>query len=128
MKESAFQSWIVEVAKLHGWSCWHVPTPMKPIGNNRFVPDARGRGLPDLILLREDPPQVIFAEIKNETGTVAPEQHEFLRLIRNVGEDVKRGMEFLEDTQAPWDGPPPVQAFLWRPAHRDLIEAVLSAR
>jgi VRR-NUC domain-containing protein len=122
VKEREFQAWIIQVAELHGWRVWHVPTPMRPIGKNQFVPDPRGRGLPDLIMLREDPPQAIFAEVKNETGDIAPEQAEFLRLVREVGYQAHIG-ESERISEAPL-----VQAFLWRPAHRDLIEAVLSAR
>lgn len=122
MKESEFQAWVIDVATIHGWRHWHVPVPMRPIGDGKFVPDKRGKGLPDLILMRDDPPQIIFAEVKNETGTVSPEQQEFLTLARAVS------LAHIEQVVAKQGQPAVVQAFLWRPANRDLIEAVLSAR
>ncbi len=125
MKESQFLNWITQVAEFHSWRWWHVPTPMRPVAGGKFVPDSRGRGLPDLILMRDDPPQIIFAEVKNETGGISPEQREFLNLARGISDKLKA---IDAEIPGPWMAPPNVQAFLWRPAHRDLIEAVLSAK
>lgn len=38
VRESAFQSWVIETAELHGWKVWHVGTPMKPTGRQKWVP------------------------------------------------------------------------------------------
>jgi hypothetical protein len=117
VKEADFQKWIVDVAQSFGWRVWHVPTPMKPIGRNTFVPDSRGRGLADLILLHDDPPRLIFAEVKNETGKLSDEQSEFLRLSQAVAHSC-----------VPYDPSPSgrvVAAYLWRPGVEDLIEMIL---
>lgn len=114
--ESEFQGWIIDTAKAHGWRVWHVPTPMRPIGNSKFVPDPRGRGLPDLIMLHEDPPRLMFIEAKAQDGRVSVEQAEFLRIARAI-------QETLRDQR---DGElPPLRVLLARPSHRDLIEAAL---
>lgn len=113
------------MAALYGWRVWHAPTPMRPVGQNRFVPDRRGRGLPDLILMHPDPPRLIFAEVKSETGKVGESQHEFLNLARGVQDYVRSA---LGETPAalPLSTLSPIQAYIWRPANRDLIEATLS--
>lgn len=122
MKESEFQGWVVETAERFGWKVWHAATPMRPIGGNRFVPDPRGRGLPDLFMLHDDPPRLILAEIKNEDGTVSIEQREFLRLARKVAENTEGFKGIVDGIAMQYR---PLKVFVWRPAHRDLIEAVL---
>lgn len=122
MKEREFQGWIVDVAEAHGWHVWHAPTPMRPIGGNKFVPDPRGRGLPDLFLLHDDPPRLILAEVKNEDGVMGDAQIEFLKLARAVAVEARRQCYDLPVTDR---GEPTVGVFVWRPAHRDLIEAIL---
>lgn len=118
MRESEFQKWVVDTAKSFGWRVWHVPTPMKPIGANRFVPDSRGRGLSDLVMLHEDPPRLIFAELKSLTGTFSVEQREFLRLVRNVA--MATGVVMGE--------PRTVGVYTWRPGAEDIIESILRSK
>lgn len=124
MKEREFQSWVIDTAEALGWRVWHVAMPMRPIGGQRFVPEKRGRGLPDLVMMRESPPGLIFAEVKNETGTLSAEQREFLRLARIVGD--------AQPQAAPgWIGVPDIPtrrvvgAYSWRPGQEELIEATL---
>lgn len=126
MLEREFQSWVVDVAERNGWRWWHSPTPMRPIGNKKFVPDPKGRGLPDLFLLHDDPPRLILAELKNEDGVLADEQVEFLKLARDVADRIR--MTWPDPDVTDLSGTrTPVQVFVWRPANRDLIEAVLRA-
>lgn len=105
MKEREFQAGIIEQAETHGWRVWHVPTPMRPIGQNRFVPDPRGRGLPDLLMIHERTHRLVFAEVKNEDGKLSVEQNEALRLLRGV------------ET---------VRAYVFRPGVEPLINHVLA--
>jgi hypothetical protein len=111
VKESEFQKWIVDLAKTHGWRVWHVPTPMKPIGGNKFVPDSRGRGLADLLMFHESPPRLIFAEVKGHDGVLSVEQSEFLRLARLVAA-ISGGT---------------MRVYVWRPGVEPLIKAALAA-
>jgi hypothetical protein len=114
MKEREFQSWILDVAAQFGWRVWHVPAPMRPVGGNRFVPEPRAAGLPDLILLHDSPPRLIFAEVKDADGTTSAKQDEFLRLARGVA-----GVYGIPATIRP------VAVYVWRPGNEALIESVL---
>lgn len=74
-REDAFQARVVKRAKAEGWTVYHTR-------------DSRGSeaGWPDLQLARGR--EVIFRELKSESGTVKPEQEEWLRLLRSCGLDV----------------------------------------
>lgn len=122
--EREFQKWILDVAARYGWRVWHMPTPMRPIGGNKFVPDPRGRGFPDLVMMHERDGRLIFAEVKDESGVLSEAQEEFLRIARGIAEAIKRGIDF-HNPYGPEDGPAPVGVYVWRPANRDLIEATL---
>lgn len=132
--ESDFQSWVVATAKAHGWRVWHVPTPMRPIAGGKFVPDARGRGLADLLMLHERPPRLIVAELKDEDGRLSPEQEVFLGLVRAIHRSLDEHWRAIGDTLARvgldasmLEFQNPIAAYSWRPRHRSVIEAVLSA-
>lgn len=60
------------------------------------------RGWPDLALCR--PPRLILAEVKGPNGKVSPDQRRWLDLL---------------------DGCPGVESYLWYPADRDRITAIL---
>lgn len=69
--EAAFQTWVIDYARLRGWKVAHVT-------------DSRMQdtdGLPDLILARRG--LVILAELKSETGGVRPKQREWLEASGN---------------------------------------------
>lgn len=115
--ESDFQGWIVDTAKRFGWRVWHAPTPMRPVGGGKFVPDKRGAGLPDLFMLHDDPPRMILAEVKGPGGVLSDAQREFLSLARAVARVVREGQTGAV-----------VGAYVWRPEHRELIEATLRSK
>ncbi len=110
--EAEFQRWVTDTFKHHGWRCLHVPTPMRPISNGRFVPDARGRGLPDLLLLHSDPPRCFWAECKAVDGVMSDAQIEVLGLLRAV----------CDETAEMLDGPSPFRVFVFQPGSEALIE------
>lgn len=118
MREAAFQGWVVDVAKQLGWVVWHVPTPMRPIAGGKFVPDKRGRGLPDLIMLHEDPPRLIFAELKGHGGVLSVEQKEFLRLARAIA---SVACEAYSDELM-------MGAYSWHPGSEEMIQAILRGK
>ncbi len=120
MKEKDFQRWVIDVAQRFGWKVWHVPMPVRQIGGNQIVPDPRGRGLPDLIMLHDDPPRLVFAELKGTGGKLSTEQTEFLRLARGVAEDwmIQSGSKVIS----------PIGVYAWRPGGEDIIEAILRGK
>jgi len=121
VNEADFQGWVTDVATLHKWRWWHVGAPMRAVGGGKFVPDSRAAGLPDLVLLHDDPPRLIFAELKGDSGhPVSDEQREFLRLASVVGQAA------LEDEGGV--GPRYVAGYVWTPADRDAIERILKSK
>lgn len=120
MLEKDFQQWIVDTATHHGWRCWHVPTPMKPIGSNKFVPDPRGRGLPDLFMMHSDPPRLILAEVKGPDGVLSDAQKEFLHMAREIANFTRDGNERLQGAI--------IGVYVWQPGGEAFIEDILRGK
>ena len=101
MSEAQLQSAVLEMAKLFSWRCAHFRTANTTQGWMTPVA-ADGKGFPDLCMVRD---RVVFAELKAERGTVAPEQTEWARAILNAG----------------------LEMYLWRPRdwRNGTVEAVL---
>lgn len=90
--EAAFQQQVLNLATLYDWASYHTHD------SRRSQP-----GFPDLVLVRDG--DLIFAELKTETGRVRPDQARWLAMLENVqGVDV----------------------YLWRPSDFDAINARLS--
>lgn len=119
MKEREFQAWIIKTAQLYSWRVWHTPAPMRPLPGGKFVPDKRGAGLPDLIMIHRDPPRLIFAEVKVD-APLSEKQVEFFQLAKAVA-DVPR-----EDWDV--DYPRLVGVYTWRAGNEAMIEAILSGQ
>lgn len=125
MNETQFQGWVIDVAHRFGWRVWHVPMPVRPVGGGKFVPDHRGAGLPDLILIHTNPPRLLLAELKAKGGTLSDEQEEFLRLARGVAVEARRRTD--DDFEA--NGEAPIGVYLWQQGQdEDAIERVLRSR
>lgn len=92
MKEKDFQEQVKYVARSHGWLVYHTHD------SRRSEP-----GFPDLVMVRDD--EVIFVELKSETGRVSPSQRKWLDALSNA-----RRVRV-----------PPV----WRPSDMDDIMAML---
>jgi VRR-NUC domain len=67
--ERDLQDWVIEFARLHGWSWYHTH-------DSRRSP----AGYPDICLARPGGP-VIFVELKRENGRVTAEQRRWLDLL-----------------------------------------------
>ena len=116
MKERDFLNWVLDVAKIYRWRWWHVPAPtVWSSKKGAFVPSSSGAGLPDLILLHDDPPTLIFAELKGETGQLSEEQREFLQLARAVADWTPRPHRRMN-------------TYVWKPGLEDHIEFILKTR
>jgi hypothetical protein len=135
LMEKDFQGWVLDVAVRFGWRSWHVPTPMRPVGGGRFVPDARGAGLPDLVLLHSDPARLIFAELKDHEGKLSDEQAEFLRLARGLRDAFEQHVAAVREviegelgSVLPGFWSNPLGVYVWRPGQEQIIEAILRGR
>lgn len=127
MKERDFLNWVLDVAKQTGWHVWHVPAPMKAGRKGEWVPAREAAGLPDLILMHEDPPMLVFAELKGSGGSPTIPQMKFLRLAKAVGLwDPDPGPEVDEDAEIVQKRN--VMAYLWSPGDEEMIETILKTR
>lgn len=91
LSEAKLQAVVVEAARLYGWLVFH------PYDSRRSEP-----GYPDLTLARNG--ELIFAELKSDTGRVTDAQQEWLTELGTVA-----GAE----------------VHVWRPADLDAIHARL---
>lgn len=137
MKENELLNWVMAVAAATGWRAWHVPMPLRPIGGGRFVPESRGAGLPDLVLMHASPPRLILAELKDATGELSDEQREFMRLARAVAESLRIHLHAVREVLegAGVRAPEvvdvaniPIGVYLWRPGMEKLIETTLKSK
>lgn len=119
MKEKEYQAWIVKLFKKNGWTVKHVPTPMRPVGDGKFVPDGRGRGLLDLLLVHPDPPRLAFAEVKKHGGELSDAQKEMIALLRGVVDTVREAMRPV---------PCPLGVYVFQPGTEALVEAIATGK
>jgi hypothetical protein len=120
MREADFQAWVVDVAKRFGWKVWHVPAPMRATKAGTWVGAREAAGLPDLIMLHDDPPRLIFAEVKGTGGKLSDEQREFLQAAGAVAEWSRDHTEY--------DPPRNMGAYLWQPGMEQQIEDLLRSK
>jgi hypothetical protein len=107
--EQALQDKIIDYARLCGWLVCHFHDSRREVvtdsGRSEMIGDADAKGFPDTVLVRGD--DLVFAEIKRETGTVSAEQQVWLDWLGRV---------------------PGVSVYVWRPSDWDTIEARLAKR
>jgi hypothetical protein len=124
LTEKQFQSWVTDTALRLGWRVWHAPTPMRNIGQGRWVPDKRGKGLPDLHLMHAQPAAMILAELKGDSGwPLSPEQKDYLRVAEKVALDVR--ITYQAALGPGYEQEVPFAVYVWTPDDRDDIERIL---
>jgi hypothetical protein len=79
--EAQWQQTVTDLATRLGWKWYHSPAN-RPV--NGRVQNVKA-GYPDLHLVRD---RSVFAELKRETGVIKPEQHEWVKRLRDVGHEV----------------------------------------
>jgi hypothetical protein len=105
--ETAFRGTVIEAAERLGWKVWSINDSVyralivaaRELGIHFMPPKA---GLPDLLMVRGD--RLLFAELKSNTGTVRPDQSDWLDAL---------------------DGVPCVEVFTVRPRDWDWFAPVL---
>ena len=114
--EAAFQQQLVQLAELYGWRSYHTHDSRRS-----------QRGFPDLVLVRG--PELIFAELKTDTGRIKPEQLEWIDALGLVSTNYRHAVELLAEEVADGDPDPSagcVDVYLWRPADFDELHARLA--
>lgn len=101
--EQSFQEAVLEVAKLAGWRSLHIRPAGRADGSWRTPIGGDGKGWPDLTLVR--PPRLLFVELKSESGTLRPQQCEWLDALRLL---------------------PMCETYVWRPSDWDTLVKVLT--
>ncbi len=71
MTERQWQRLVVDMARMHGWACFH------PYDSRHSV-----AGYPDLTLIKG---RIVFAELKRERGRVSAAQEVWLAAIKAAG-------------------------------------------
>jgi hypothetical protein len=98
MSEKAFTTTVINLATMLGWRHYHTHD------SRRSDP-----GWPDLVLARKIPAaklilaDLVFAELKTETGKVTPAQADWLEMLRLAGQRV----------------------YIWRPSDLERIAEIL---
>ena len=72
LTEAQFQAQVTELAERLGWSWLHVNRMQGETGWRTPVSGPLGKGFPDLLLVKGT--QVLFVELKTDTGYLTPPQ------------------------------------------------------
>ena len=118
MKEKEVQKVACDMLDLYGWLWWHVPAPMVA-GKDGWRPYRKAAGLPDVFALHEDPPRFLILEFKGKGGRLSPEQREFLRLARNVAENIYCDDEMFRGAMG---------VYVVEPGNLDALRAILRSK
>lgn len=116
MNEAELQSQIIELARIYGWRVAH----HRPARTERGwrTPVQGDRGSPDLLLANRKRGQVLFAELKADSGRPTADQELWLEALRAAAE---RAVHVAR--AAPFRSPLLVE--LWRPADFDRAHQLL---
>lgn len=105
--EKGFQEQVLQLAVLYRWRSFHA-----------FDSRRSTAGFPDLVLVRGS--ELIFAELKTETGRTSPDQIGWLNDLMAVSSAVTLA------TPSASSPPPAVSVYLWRPSDLTAIISRLS--
>jgi hypothetical protein len=100
LTEKDWMRQVVDLARLLGWRVAHFRPAMTKHGWVTPVA-ADGKGFPDLLCTRRG--RLLVAELKSDSGKIAPEQEVWLEAFRAAGAEV----------------------FVWRPADADEVLGIL---
>lgn len=106
--EAAFQQQVLNLAGFYGWRSYHTHDSRRSQA-----------GFPDLVLLRDA--ELIFAELKTDTGRVRPEQKLWIGALGALSLQLQHDLEQLDH-----DSDVHVDVYLWRPRDFDEVHARLA--
>jgi hypothetical protein len=82
--EEAFENWVVRAAEFYGWHGVHIRSS-KDVLRGVFREDAYGE--PDWRFWRDEPPRMMWRELKTDFGHLSVFQRERIALFRRCGLD-----------------------------------------
>ena len=110
VSEAVFQTRVIHLAHENQFETYHHTTTGGKcrqcgarVSGGRIV---TSKGFPDLVLGRQDPSRLIYAELKSQNGRVSPDQVKWRRILEACGQEY----------------------YLWRPSNWEEIERVLEGR
>ncbi len=98
--EDEFQELVVGLARVCGWTVYHIPDSRK----------GTARGFPDLVIAKMNPSQVIVAELKKQKGIATKEQRNWI----NVFDDV---FAFMDGSGS----------YIWKPSDAEEVWEILTS-
>lgn len=105
--EAAFQRQVLQLAEFYGWQPYHTHD------SRRSHP-----GFPDLVLVRGV--DLLFAELKTDTGRLRPAQAVWVKALQVVAEAIDAALDVASRASgAHRDSLPHVEVHVWRPADFD---------
>jgi hypothetical protein len=102
VNERGFQQQVLDLARLYQWAAYHT-----------FDSRRSAAGFPDLVLVRA--PEIIFAELKAEKGSLSQEQREWIAALGLVEEAI------AQRTPEHPVGDRLFEVNVWRPSDFDAI-------
>ncbi len=81
LSEAEWQKQVIDLAHVYGWTVAHF-RPARTAHGWRTPVSADGKGFPDLVLVRHD--ELIFLELKSDTGRLSNEQKDWLEKLSKV--------------------------------------------
>ena len=84
--ERQLQTRVIDAARVYGWHVAHFHDSRRPVKPGVFVGDRDAAGFPDLVLCRTG--ELVFAELKRETGVVTALQQTWLDALEAAGAEV----------------------------------------
>lgn len=87
--EAAFRKQVMDLATLLGYRAVHFKTSLNQRGRHLTVYEGKGKGWPDVTLMRPGTPtrrpRLIWMELKAGDNQATPEQAEYLEFLRMCG-------------------------------------------
>ena len=102
LSEADFIEQVIELSHIYHWKCAHF-RPARTATGWKTPVAGDGAGFPDLVLVHEGRKELLWVELKSEKGSIRPEQREWHRALRIIGERV----------------------YVWRPSQWQQLEEVL---
>lgn len=85
--EHAFQTRVIGLAVFYGWQVYHPPDNLPTrTARGRVVKQDVRPGFPDLTLVR--PPELLFAELKTDSGRLSRDQIAWIAALEQCGQEV----------------------------------------